>query len=52
MLVIESVKVLSEFEAGNKPWYLQLNSLAPHHGGPVESDDPGKFETPAGSEWA
>ncbi len=52
VLVNESLEVLEEFEAGNKPWYLQLNSLAPHHGGPVESDDPAKFETPARPDWA
>jgi N-acetylglucosamine-6-sulfatase len=39
-----------KFTAGRKPWFLQVNSLAPHHGLPVEPDDP-FLETPARPDW-
>ena len=53
VLVDEGLDVLRQFEGGGKPWYLQLNSLAPHHGDPVESDDPigDGMETPARPDW-
>lgn len=51
VLVDETLEVMEEFQAGSRPWYLQLNSLAPHHGGPTESDDPAEFATPARPEW-
>jgi len=50
VLVNEGVDVLDEFTAGDKPWFLQVNSLAPHHGLPVEADDP-FLETPARPDW-
>lgn len=52
VLVDETLEVMEEFGAGNRPWYVQLNSLAPHHGGPTESDDPAEFATPARPDWA
>jgi arylsulfatase A-like enzyme len=51
VLVNESLDVLHEFEGSKQPWYLQLNSLAPHHGDPVESDDPAELDTPARPDW-
>ncbi|GGO88195.1 hypothetical protein GCM10011584_14590 [Nocardioides phosphati] len=51
VLLDETLDVLGEFQAGNKPWYLQLNSLAPHHGGPIEADDVPGFGTPARPDW-
>jgi N-acetylglucosamine-6-sulfatase len=50
VLVNEGIDVLDEFTAGTKPWFLQVNSLAPHHGLPVEPDDP-FLETPARPDW-
>jgi N-acetylglucosamine-6-sulfatase len=32
--------VLDKFTRTNKPWYLQINSLAPHHGGPGRARRP------------
>jgi arylsulfatase A-like enzyme len=52
VLVNESLDVLHDFEGSDQPWYLQLNSLAPHHGDPVESDDPEEIDTPARPAWA
>jgi arylsulfatase A-like enzyme len=62
VLVNEAIKVLDKFTAGageaggehgdrrHKPWFIQINSLAPHHGAPFESDDP-FLETPARPAW-
>jgi N-acetylglucosamine-6-sulfatase len=50
VLANEGIKVLDKFTASGKPWYLQINSLAPHHGGPVERDDP-YLVTPARPDW-
>jgi arylsulfatase A-like enzyme len=50
VLVNEGIKVLDKFTAGAKPWFLQVNSLAPHHGDPVEPDDP-FLPTPARPDW-
>lgn len=40
VLVDETLEVLRGFEDEGRPWYVQLNSLAPHHGEPFEADDP------------
>jgi arylsulfatase A-like enzyme len=50
VLVNEGLEVLDKFTQGSKPWYLQINSLAPHHGGPAERDDP-YLVTPARPNW-
>ena len=50
VLVDETIEVLDRFSAQQRPWYIQLNSLAPHHGAPVEADDP-YLETAARPEW-
>jgi arylsulfatase A-like enzyme len=50
VLANEGIQVLDRFTRGSKPWYLQINSLAPHHGGPVERDDP-YLVTPARPSW-
>lgn len=50
VLANEGIKVLDRFTRSSKPWYLQINSLAPHHGGPVERDDP-YLVTPARPNW-
>jgi arylsulfatase A-like enzyme len=50
VLADEGIKVLDKFTRSSKPWYLQINSLAPHHGGPVERDDP-YLVTPARPNW-
>ncbi|MFE6649619.1 sulfatase-like hydrolase/transferase, partial [Nocardioides sp. NPDC057772] len=33
-------EMISAPERADKPWYLWLNYVAPHHGGPREKDDP------------
>ncbi|MGH3350224.1 MAG: sulfatase family protein [Nocardioides sp.] len=33
-------EMISAPERADKPWYLWLNYVAPHHGGPGEKDDP------------
>lgn len=50
LIASEGIKVLDRFAAGAQPWFLQLNSLAPHHGGPSERDDP-YLVTPARPGW-
>ncbi|TCJ30484.1 sulfatase family protein [Nocardioides jejuensis] len=50
LLVSEGVKLIDKFHGSSKPWYLMINSLAPHHGGPVEKDDP-YLVTPARPTW-
>jgi N-acetylglucosamine-6-sulfatase len=50
VLANEGIEVLDRFTRTGKPWYLQINSLAPHHGGPVEHDDP-YLVTPARPNW-
>jgi arylsulfatase A-like enzyme len=50
VLVNEGLEVLDKFTRSGQPWYLQINSLAPHHGGPVERDDP-YLVTPARPRW-
>lgn len=53
VLVDETLEMLDGFQQTDQPWYLQLNSLAPHHGGPVESDDPldPRLASPARPDW-
>lgn len=34
-------EMLSDPQREQRPWYLWLNYVAPHHGSPVEADDPG-----------
>lgn len=50
VLVNEGIDVLDRFAGGTEPWFLQINSLAPHHGAPFEPDDP-FLETPARPDW-
>lgn len=50
VLINEGLEVLDRFTATDQPWYLQINSLAPHHGGPAERDDP-YLATPARPKW-
>jgi N-acetylglucosamine-6-sulfatase len=50
LLVNEGIKLVDRFQATSRPWYLMVNSLAPHHGGPVEADDP-YLGTPARPGW-
>lgn len=50
VLVSESLEVLDRFTSLSGPWYLQINSLAPHHGGPGEVGDP-RLKTPARPDW-
>lgn len=50
VLVDETIEVLDGFSAGRRPWYIQLNSLAPHHGAPLETGDP-YLETAARPDW-
>lgn len=33
-------QMIHDFAAEQKPWFLNLNYVAPHSGGPAESDDP------------
>ena len=33
-------EMISEPERAEKPWYMWLNYVAPHHGGPADPDDP------------
>ncbi len=53
ILVDQALTVMDRFESGKRPWYVQLNSLAPHHGLPFESDDPlnEDLATPARPGW-
>ncbi len=43
----QTVQLLDEFSrpatagTGRRPWFLWWTPIAPHHGGPVEADDPG-----------
>ncbi len=46
VLTTEGVKLIGAFAGSSQPWYLQINSLAPHHGGPFEKGDP-YLPTPA-----
>ncbi|HSX67217.1 sulfatase [Nocardioides sp.] len=46
----ESLKVLDRFTSLSAPWFLYVNSLAPHVGGPWEPGDPG-LKTPARPDW-
>jgi N-acetylglucosamine-6-sulfatase len=50
VLVNESITLVDRFQATSAPWFISLNSLAPHHGGPVEGDDP-YLGTPARPDW-
>jgi arylsulfatase A-like enzyme len=40
LLSDQSTELLEDPERERRPWYLWLNYVAPHHGGPVEYDDP------------
>ncbi|MDF1603655.1 sulfatase [Nocardioides sp. YIM 152315] len=40
LLSDQSTELLEDPERSQRPWYLWLNYVAPHHGGPVEDDDP------------
>ncbi len=33
--------LIDRFSADRKPWFVWWNPVAPHHGGPIEPDDPG-----------
>lgn len=44
-----SQNLLAAPERADQPWYLWVNYVAPHFGGPRESDDPG-LKTPAVAE--
>jgi arylsulfatase A-like enzyme len=35
LIANEGIRLIDRFAAGSAPWYLQVNSLAPHHGGPT-----------------
>lgn len=50
VLVGETLKIIKRFEGSSKPWFINLNSLAPHHGAPAEKDDP-YLVTPARPNW-
>lgn len=45
----ESIKVINQFTASGRPWYLQVNSVAPHHAR-REKGDP-FLPTPARPRW-
>jgi arylsulfatase A-like enzyme len=49
VLINEAIKDFWSFNASGKPWYIQLNSLAPHHG-TREKGDP-YLPTPARPKW-
>lgn len=57
LLVDTSLQVIDRWRSRTSdPWYLQLNSVAPHNGGPREPDDPGvagdrSTGTPARPRW-
>lgn len=38
--------MISARERTEKPWYMWVNYVAPHHGGPREKDDPKRTSTP------
>ncbi|MFC7493823.1 MULTISPECIES: sulfatase [unclassified Nocardioides] len=40
LLSDQSTELLEDPERDRRPWYLWLNYVAPHHGGPTEDDDP------------
>lgn len=39
-------EMISAPERADKPWYMWVNYVAPHHGGPREKDDPENTGTP------
>lgn len=39
---IDMIRRAGTNKAGKKPWYLWVNYVAPHHGGPAEASDPVK----------
>ncbi|WP_205475279.1 sulfatase [Nocardioides sp. SYSU D00038] len=57
----QTAAMVGRFERGRKPWFVWWNPTAPHHGGPVEPDDPGvvprsdgfptRWVTPARPAW-
>jgi len=61
VLADNAVDMLDGFTAAPDPWFLMVNSTAPHHGAPREPDDPGPvyaasgqlepMVTPARPEW-
>jgi arylsulfatase A-like enzyme len=54
-------RLLTEFGRSRKPWFVWWTPIAPHHGSPIEPDDPPPslrsdghvttWETPARPEW-
>ena len=53
--------LITDFDATEQPWFVWWNPIAPHHGGPVEPDDPGvvpradgvrvRWDSPARPGW-
>jgi len=44
--------IIKKFDRRAAPWFVVMNPVAPHYGGPHEADDPPKgFKTPARPNW-
>lgn len=40
ILAEQTNRMIDRFATKKDPWFLNINYVAPHHGGPIEADDP------------
>lgn len=48
VIASQAAGLVKKYHGVDRPFFLLLNPVAPHHGGPREADDPGTLTTSAG----